>query len=222
MIKDKARLLYNYFASVFVKDNGLMPEFEPLVYDSSNKINVVYFPPGKVKAIKKVKTNGSGGDDKLPNILFFNVATEFAFPLSCIFNFSMTSSCVPSTWISGIVILIFKKGSTSNAVHYRPITLTCISCKIMDTIIKNHLISNLYSNKLISKHQHGFHSKHSTSTQLLECVNDWAIQISKKRKVDIAYLDFAKAFDSIVHKKLLFKLKAYGVDGLLLNLIESF
>ena len=75
----------------------------------------------------------------------------------------------------------------------------------METIIKNDLISLLYSNKLISKHQHGFLSKHSTSTQLLECVNDWAIQISKKHEVDIAYLDFAKAFDSNVHKKLLFK-----------------
>ena len=134
----------------------------------------------------------------------------------------MTASCVPSTWKSGIVISIFKKGSTSDASNYRPITLRCISCKNMDTIIKTDLISHLYSITLISKHQHGFLSKHSTSTQLLECVNDWAIQISKKNHVDIAYLDFAKAFDSIVRKKLLFKLKAYGVDGLLLNWIESF
>ena len=79
----------------------------------------------------------------------------------------------------------------------------------------------MYSNKLISKHQHGFLSKHSTATQLLECVNDWAIKKSKKNQVAIVYLDFAKAFDSIVHKKLLFKLKAYGVDGLLLHWIES-
>ena len=68
---DEARLLNNYFASVFVKDNGLMPEFEPLDYDFTNKINVVYFSSEKViKAIKKLKTNGSGSDDKLPNILF--------------------------------------------------------------------------------------------------------------------------------------------------------
>ena len=134
----------------------------------------------------------------------------------------MTSSCVPSTWKSGIIIPVLKKGSTSDASNFRPITLTRISCKIMETIIKNDLISHLYNNKLISKHQHGFLSKHSTSTQLLECVNDLTIQISKKNQVDIAYLDFAQAFDSIVHKKLLFKLKAYGVDGLLLNWIESF
>ena len=165
-----------------------MPEFEPLVYDFSNKINSVYFSPEKViKAIKMLKTNGSGGDD----IFFKSGAPEIA--LSCNFNLSMTASCLPSTWKSGIVIPIFKKGSTSDASNYRPITLTCISCKIIVTIITNYLISHLYSNKLISKYMHGFLSKHYTSTQLLECVNDWATQIAKKNQVDIAYLDFAKA-----------------------------
>ena len=64
-----------------------MPEFEPLVYDSSNKINVVYFSPEKVvKVIKNLKINYIGGDDKLPNIFLKNVAPEIAFPLSCISN----------------------------------------------------------------------------------------------------------------------------------------
>ena len=95
---DKTRLLNNYFASVFVKDNGLMPKFEPLVDDSSNKINAVYFSPDKViKAIKKLRTSDCGGDDKLTNIYFLNVAPEIAFPLSCIFYLSMTALCVPST-----------------------------------------------------------------------------------------------------------------------------
>ena len=62
-----------------------MPEFEPLVYDSSNKINVVYFSPEKVvKVIKTLKINYIGGDDKLPNIFLKNVAPEIA--LSCISN----------------------------------------------------------------------------------------------------------------------------------------
>ena len=78
---DKAHLLNNFFASVFVKDNGRMPKCEPLVYDSSNKINVVYFSPEKViKAITKLKTSGCEGDDKLTNIYLFNVAPEIAFP----------------------------------------------------------------------------------------------------------------------------------------------
>ena len=91
----------------------------------------------------------------------------------------------------------------------------------MKAIIKNDLISHLYNKKLNSKHQRGFLSKYSPFTQLVECVNDWTIQISKNNQVDIAYLDFAKAFASVVHMKLFFKLKAYGVDSLLLNWIQS-
>ena len=85
---DMARLLNKYFASVFVKNNGLMPEFEPLNYDSSNKINVVNFSLDKVtKAIKRLKTNGK------QYIYFLNVAPDIAFSLSCIFNLSMTALC---------------------------------------------------------------------------------------------------------------------------------
>ena len=84
----------------------------------------------------------------------------------------MSASCIPTIWKSGIVVSIFKKGSTSNVSNYRPITLTCITCKIMETIIKNDIISHLWKHKLISKHQHVFLTKHSKSTQLLECAND--------------------------------------------------
>ena len=70
----------------------------------------------------------------------------------------------------------------------------------MEAIIKDDIISHLWKQKLISKHQHGFLTKHSTSTQLLECATDWSISLSNKKQVDVAYLDFAKAFDSIVHK----------------------
>ena len=76
-----------------------------------------------------------------------------------------------------------------------------ITCKIMKAIIKDDIIPHLWKHKLISKHQHGFLTKHSTPTQLLECVNDWYIGLSNNKQVDVAYLDFAKAFDSLVHKK---------------------
>ena len=48
--------------------------------------------------------------------------------------------------------------------------------------------------------------------QLLECVGDWTLKLSNKQQVDVAYLDFTKAFDSVVHSKLLHKLKCYGFN----------
>ena len=92
----------------------------------------------------------------------------------------------------------------------------------MESVIKDSLIKHLYDNKLITKQQHGFLSKHSTCSQLLECVNDWSIALNVRNSVDVVYIDFCKAFDSVVHTKLLCKLKAYGINGLLLRWITSF
>ena len=77
------------------------------------------------------------------------------------------------------------------------------------------MLDHLNKCKLISRQQHGFRVRHSTIQQLLESCNDWAVHLSNRKQVDIAYLDFAKAFDSVVHNKLMFKLNAYGFDGLL-------
>jgi len=65
---------------------------------------------------------------------------------------------------------------------------------------------------LISRHQHVFLSKHSTCTctLLLECVDDWSMAINNSCCVDVAYIDFSKAFDSVCHSKLISKLEAFG------------
>ena len=78
------------------------------------------------------------------------------------------------------------------------------------------MLRYLSAKGLISQHQHGFLAKHSTCTQLLEIVNDWSIALLNRHVVDVVYFDFAKAFDSVSHTKLMCKLQAYGFDGVLL------
>ena len=96
----------------------------------------------------------------------------------------------------------------------------------METIIKNRLIEYLSVHQLITKEQHGFISRRSTCTQLLECLNGWAAALTSvagaKMCVDGIYVDMAKAFDSVSHQKLLFKLSKYGVIEKLRNWLESF
>jgi len=66
---------------------------------------------------------------------------------------------------------------------------------------------------LITRHQHGFLSKHSTITGLLATLNDWTLALHNKHAVDAIYFDFSKAFDSVVHSKLQTNLQGYGFDG---------
>ena len=83
------------------------------------------------------------------------------------------------------------------------------------------MLDYLLHSNLISKHQHGFLSRHSTCTQLLECVNDWTVAINGLCSVDVAYIDFSKAFDSVCHSKLICKLESFGFGGKLLAWIRS-
>jgi len=83
-------------------------------------------------------------------------------------------------------------------------------------------MESIISARLISKQQHGFLSRCSTETNLLESVNDWSIALNNKLGVLNAYTDFAKAFDVVKHNKLLHKMSAYGITSDLLKWIQSF
>jgi hypothetical protein len=117
---------------------------------------------------------------------------------------------------------IYKKGPASDASNYRPIALTCIICKLMESVVKDQLLTFLLEHGLINKHQHAFMSRFSTNTNLLECTFDWFVALAHSDSVDVIYIDFSKAFDSIVYSKLLFKLSSLGITGKLLAWLAAF
>ena len=84
------------------------------------------------------------------------------------------------------------------------------------------MLEYLHRHNLITSQQHGFLSKHSTCTQLLECVNDWSLALRNHHVTDVVYFDFAKAFDTVSHTKLILKLSGYGICGPLLDLLTNF
>ena len=102
----------------------------------------------------------------------------------------MSTSSIPAIWKTAIISSIFKIGSPNEANNYRPISITCIPSRLMETIIKDTMLDHLNNSRLISRQKHGFLTRHSTNTQLLESCNDWAVHVSNRKQVDIAYLDF--------------------------------
>ena len=84
------------------------------------------------------------------------------------------------------------------------------------------LIKFLHENNLITRQQHVFLKHHSTSTNLLESLNDWTISLMNRKSVSIAYIDFKSAFDSLSHSKLLTKLTGYGIKDNLFFWIKAF
>jgi hypothetical protein len=86
------------------------------------------------------------------------------------------------------------------AGNYRPVSLTSVVCKLLEKIIREHIIKNMKVNKLFSKKQFGFISRRSTSLQLLEVLDKWTEAIDKGTDVDVIYKDFQKAFDKVQEK----------------------
>ena len=108
-----------------------------------------------------------------------------------------------------------------SAGNYRPVSLTCIVCKIMESIIRDDIVNHLNRNMLIRTSQHGFMFSKSCQTNLIEYLDTLTKLVEAGHSVDIIYLDFAKAFDKVPHQRLLLKLQSHGVTGKLLAWISA-
>ena len=115
-----------------------------------------------------------------------------------------------------------KKGEKEFASNYRPISLTSIVCKVMESIIKDDILAYTVSNKLLTNLQHGFVPGKCCQSSLLLILNFLTELIENGTDADLVYLDFAKASDSVPHNRLICKLHNYGISGNLLLWIRNF
>ena len=94
--------------------------------------------------------------------------------------------------------------------------------KLLEHIIHSHIMKHLEQHHILTDHQHGFRANRSTETQLIQTVYGISKYLDEKKSVDMAILDYTKAFDKVPHKRLIHKLKYYGIIGPISSWIESF
>jgi len=216
----KAELLNSHFVNSGTTDNGDLPL---IINISSTNISSINLENSEILAIiTELKTNSSAGPDGLPPIVFKSRKHQLVTPIAIIIFRILQSGRLPDEWKTATVKPIFKKGKSSDVNNYRPISLTCVCCKMFESVLKNHLLQYLMSNSIISKTQHGFLNNHSTTTNLIESLNDWSISLEHQKPIKVLYIDFEKAFDKVSVPKLVHKLKGVGIQGRLLDCIESF
>jgi hypothetical protein len=218
---EKAELLAAQFGSTYAADDGNIP---PLTQHSDTILDSVDFPVETIHTVLNgLKEDNCSGPDGFPRVFFKKFSRTLAPVLWFMFTALMTLGSVPSSWLLANVTALYKgKGSRFDPGNYRDISLTSVASKCMETIVRDALIKHLTDIGLLSPFQHGFLPGRSTLTQMLQCMNDWTRCLGKRQSVDIMYLDFAKAFNSVSHRKLLRKLHALGVRGKLLRWIKSF
>jgi len=130
---------------------------------------------------------------------------------------------IPEDWKTATIAPIHKtKGQRSDPSNYRPVSLTSVPCKIMESIIKDNLLKFVEENKIVTEHQHGFLRQKSCLTNLLEALEAWTEALDNGLGIDVLFLDYRKAFDSVSHCKLIEKLRSLGIQGDLIRWIEHF
>ncbi|XP_004207315.2 uncharacterized protein LOC101240603 [Hydra vulgaris] len=151
-----------------------------------------------------------------------NCSDSFSILLCAIFQKSLDSGCCPEVWKKANVTPLFKSESRLDPGNYRPISLTSVVCKVMEKLLCDTMVNHLVKHSLILKNQHGFVRKKACVTNWLESIDMMSKALSDKISMDVAFMDFSKAFDMVTHKRLIYKLEAYGFTGNLLNWIKSF
>ena len=129
---------------------------------------------------------------------------------------------VPADWKKVLIVPVFKKGARTCPANYRPISLTCIPCKILEHIIYSHIYKHLNLYSILSQEQHGFRKYHSCESQLLTTIEHFAVHVDSGAQIDAILLDFSKAFDKVPHQRLIAKLAYYGIHGTLLDWVKDF
>lgn len=216
-----AKILNNYFSSTFTKEN--VTEIPvPTQLDYRNPVENIKFTPKIVaEKIKSLKPSPAAGPDDISAILLQQYVDSLSKPLAIIYTRSLDSGVVPQAWRDANITPIFKKGVRGCPGNYRPVSLTSVPCKIMEAIIKDNIVNHLNMNNLINPSQHGFMSKRSVLTNLLEFFETITSKVDEGQPVDVIYLDYSKAFDKVPHRRLIKKMEAHGIKGNLLNWIQQ-
>ncbi|XP_071956860.1 uncharacterized protein [Antedon mediterranea] len=164
------------------------------------------------------------GPDCLTSSMLKLCAASLSPLLTDIYNYSLSSGEVPSAWKDANIAPIHKKGKKGELKNYRPVALTSLFCKVLESIVADELRIHLNEFGLLYDAQHGFTPGKSCSSLLAEATTSWTTLLDKGfPRIDIVALDYSRAFDSISHSTMISKLKrTYGIGGSMLPWLESF
>ena len=195
----------------------------PLLDRSASFMNdIIVSKDGVIKLLKGLNPSKVLGPDEFHPRVLKELATELSPVFAHLFQQSIDTGEIPKEWSLGNICPLFMKSDRSLACNYRPVSLTCEPCKLLEHIICSNIMAHLDEYKLLSDRQHAFRKGHSCETQLTTVINDWTKILENRGQTDTFILDFEKAFDTPPHELLKSKLFSYGIGGKTLKWIDSF
>ena len=217
-----AEVLNEYFSSAFITEDisSLPVPFTKFEGYTSDHLGQLFVTPEMIaKQIKKMKDIKSPGVDGIPPKLLKEIVEQISTPHAKCFNLSLEEGIVYSEWKEANITPLFKKGTRNKPENYRPVSLTSVVCKLLETLIRDHMVEFLVKHKLINTSQQGFLKPRLCLTNFLCFFEEITKWVDDGSPVNV--LDFQKAFDKVPHQRLLLKLKTHGIGNYVINWIEK-
>ena len=219
-----ANLLNNYFSSVFTKEDLSYIPIPANIFPNpmTDELSDIVIDEEIVREkLSNINTNKSLGADEIHPKLLYELREALLKPLTRLFKLSIELGIVPQDWRDASVTPLHKKGSKEKVENYRPISLTSVIGKLLESVVKETIVNHLETFSLIRNSQHGFRSGRSCLTNLLDFFEKVTEVLDEGNPVDVVYLDFAKAFDKVPYTRLYKKMEAHGIKGKALDWVKS-
>ena len=173
----------------------------------TNQLNHITIGTSDVyTALVTLDTSKAAGPDDIDPLILKTCADALTTPLTHLLNTCLQTCSVPEEWKVHKIVPIPKGSDPSDVHNYHPISLLCILPNILETIkiVYDKIIDFILPQ--ISSQQFGFLRKRSCVNQLLSFYSQIFSSVDQKNPCDVIFLDFRKAFDTLPHPELLYKL----------------
>ena len=217
-----AEILNSHYCNQFTREDlSSIARVEEVngVREQLSTVNITQ--DGVRKKLQKLKPTSAPGPDRVWSKVLHDLADQLSSPLATIYSRLLQEESVPEIWLKSMVCPIFKKGSKSEPGNYRPVSLTCIVGKVMESLMVDSLINHMVTNNLLRASQHGFLPGRSTLTCMLEYMETLTKWWDEGKSFDVIYCDFAKAFDKVPWQRLLAKMQGMGISGNYLGWVRN-
>ena len=223
-LKIPGEKLYSHFSNLHNESNkaDITESVPSSKLPTKEDLNKPFTKKDFKKIIQNLKTNKSEGYDCISSEMIKDSPEIMLNVIHKFINLCLEKSLVPRSWSLELILLIHKKGDKNDLGNYRGICVSSPLLKILCSLLNERVLAHCSKNELISKNQIGFQRNSRTSDHLLTLRTLVKKYVTVgKEKLYVCFVDFQKAFDSVWHKGLFYKLQKVGINGNSLNLIKD-